>query len=469
MLNKRMVALWAAGSFVGSLGTSGLAEADPHNVILFIADDYGAISAQAYADQWQSQRYAPTPTINRICGSGVRFLRAWSNPTCSPTRATIMTGRYGFRTGVGLANTSIQPDEVSLPRVLSEAGAPHALLMSGKWHLGSGEELGGARAPNRMGWQTYAGNLVGAPVDHYAWGRTENGVTALSTVYTSSQEVDDAIAFLESRPPNQPFVLWHAFQAPHAPLQKPPVELHDYDDLPETGAEDIEYFEAMVQAMDAEILRLLAALPDENGDNLPDNTTVIFVGDNGTSGLSSFIPQADADTRPAPYEGLPTKGTIYEHGSRVPMCVAGSAVTRPGRDAGTLVHTVDLFATILELAGVSPNGPEVAAGGTSDSRSLVPILTGAAETVRDHQFTEQFGSVHRSKAAALSNGTYKWVRSQSRRGGFTDECFDLVEDPLEENNLLSTGAVPPACAGVRTQLLELVCSESDTPWQDWCS
>ena len=196
---------------------------------------------------------------------------------------------------------------------------------------------------------------------------------------------------------------------------------------------------------------------------------MIFVGDNGTSGLSSFIPQVDADTRPAPYQDLPTKGTIYEHGSRVPMCVAGSAVNRPGRDAATLVHTVDLFATILDLAGVSANGPEVSAGGTTDSQSLVPILTGEAETVRDHQFTEQFSSASRGNAAALSNGTHKWVRSQSRRGGFTDECFDLVEDPLEENNLLSTGTVPPACTAVRTQLLELVCSEPDTPWQDWCS
>ncbi len=442
----------------------------PQNVVLFIADDYGAISAEAYADQWNSSRYAPTPTINEICSQGVRFLRAWSNPGCSPTRATVLTGRYGFRTGVGFAGDPVSPDEPSLPRDLDNAGTAHARLMSGKWHLGHGSELGGAMAPLTMGWDQYAGNVEGAPPDHYEWDRTENGVTNVSTTYTSTQEIDDAITFLESRQSDQPFVLWHAFQAPHSPLQKPPVGLHDYDDLAETGEADLDYFEAMVQAMDTEMARLLDTLPDQNNDGQPDNTTVIFVGDNGTSGYPS------ADARPAPYEALAAKGSLYEHGSRVPMCISGSGVSGAGRDVNAMVHTVDLYSTILELAGVDPADVQEDYGVVSDSVSLMPILSGSSQRTRDFQFTELFNSTLRNtpNGASFSNGTHKWVRTVtlSRRGQpldeFTDECFDIVADPLEEDDLLAGNTVPQACDVVKQGLLDLVCSEPNGAWQSWC-
>ena len=123
--------------------------AKPQNVILLIADDYGVVSAEAYADLWESASLAPTPNINSICRQGVRFQEVWSNSTCSPTRATLLTGRFSFRTGVGFAvplspvpsSDDIGIDEPTLPRLIDAAIPGYALANIGKWHLGTGAEL----------------------------------------------------------------------------------------------------------------------------------------------------------------------------------------------------------------------------------------------------------------------------------------------------------------------------------------
>jgi len=118
-----------------------------NNVLLIIADDWGADSHGLYGI---GSSTAPTPTIDSLAAEGVRFLRAWSNPVCSPTRATILTGRYSFRTGVGAArvNNQIGLNEFTLPQALNQLGYRSAAI--GKWHL-SGDSNGGADNPKGNG------------------------------------------------------------------------------------------------------------------------------------------------------------------------------------------------------------------------------------------------------------------------------------------------------------------------------
>ena len=453
--------------------------AKPQNVILLIADDYGVVSAEAYADLWESASLAPTPNINSICRQGVRFQEVWSNSTCSPTRATLLTGRFSFRTGVGFAvplspvpsSDDIGIDEPTLPRLIDAAIPGYALANIGKWHLGTGDELQGALAPNVMGWRYYAGSLEGSLAAYNEWQRTENGVTNVSTTYATTQTVDDAIAFLDRRHKDQPFVLWMAFDAPHNPLHLPPAELHSYNDLP--GTEDdiaqrpLPYFEAMTEALDTEIGRLLAHLPDTDGDGLPDDTMVVFMGDNGTE--PNYLPE--------PYAGLPAKLSLYRHGIQTPLCIAGAGVHQGGRDIPHPVGLIDVHATVLDLLGVDPTVGEE----TIDAVSLRPYLEEAdiKKGLRPWVFSEQFypdeldisNTQLPPPGATIYNGRHKLIR-YAIDDSVSEECYDLQSDPREESNLLSPSDPARkdlrACDRLRQTLLKQVCSEPDGAWSDWC-
>ena len=143
-------------------------------------------------------------------------------------------------------------------------------------------------------------------------------------------------------------MLWLAFNAPHTPWHLPPLELHSYGMLtgdPNDGVSDqTSHYHASIEALDAEIGRLLAHLETTGRDDV----TVIFVGDNGSHG---------AVTEP-PWAGNKGKGTLYQGGIWVPFCVRGPAVEVPGERVPAMVHVVDIFPTVLELAGL--DGPFIA-------------------------------------------------------------------------------------------------------------
>jgi arylsulfatase A-like enzyme len=218
----------------------------------------------------------------------------------------------------------------------------------------------------------------------------------------------------------QPWFAWVAFNAGHTPLHKPPNELHSYDSLAGTQA-DINanprpYFEAMIEAMDTEIGRLLAVVDRAN-------THILFLGDNGTT----------PNVLQPPYPAGRGKSTLYEGGIKVPLVIAGPAVVNPGRTNATPVHAVDLFATILELAGLSVAGT-VPANVTIDSQSLLPILRDEPDVPR-HVFTELFGDnlANSQDGRALRNEQFKLIRFHDGREGF----YDLLADPYEATNLLA--------------------------------
>lgn len=388
------------------------------NILLLIGDDLHVSNIGAYNSGPNSENGnpPPTPNIDALAASGVLFRNAWSNPECSPTRAGFFTGRHAFRTGVGTAviqgSNVLSLSETTIAEVLATGAVPCGLL--GKWHLGTAG-IGGPSAPNLAGWGHYAGGLQGAVSDYYQWTRTVNGVQATCFVYATTQQVNDAIAWIAAR--NGPWFCTVAFNAPHAPFHAPPSALHTQNLTglnPNTTPRP--FYKAAIQAMDTEIGRLIAALGPAAA-----STSIIFIGDNGT-------PQDVVD---APYVRTRVKGTVYEGGVNVPMIVRGPRVVLPGREAAALVSTVDLFATMAELAGLNARSV-VPAALPLDSVSLVPYLTSPSQTpLRRTVFTEIFdGSAPQAGASAMRDSRYKLIRNNG-----VDEVYDLAQDLLEMQNL----------------------------------
>jgi arylsulfatase A-like enzyme len=391
------------------------------NILLIIADDYGADSSSLYNSTNGGASLPPTPNIEALARSGVVFRNAYANPVCSPTRACLITGRYGFRTGIGDVVTGpggavLTASEFTLPEAFAANGG-YQLAQFGKWHLNN--------LPNSPatigGWPHFAGGLVGAVASYTNWTKLVNGSSTPNyTNYTTTDVVNDAIDWIQART-HQPWFAWVAFNAPHAPLHKPPSSLcPHYAFLPGTqpdiNARPRLYYEAMTEAMDTEIGRLLNAVDRTN-------THIVFLGDNGTP----------AQVIQPPHTSTKAKNTVYEGGVKVPLIISGPTVANPGRRNDTLVHAVDLFATILEMAGMDISAT-VPTNVMIDSQSVLA----AAETesnIARFVYVEKFGSSTPSPdARALRNARFKLI--QFTETG-TEEFYDLLADPTEKTNLLS--------------------------------
>jgi arylsulfatase A-like enzyme len=389
------------------------ASEDPPNILLVIADDMGVDASPCYP---VGDLKPVMPVLEEMCRTGVVFENVWSNPECSPTRATILTGRYGFRTGVTAAvlktgGTGIRVDELSIQQLLDrQLDSRYAHAVFGKWHL-SDRENGGADNPRLMGVGHYAGIMKNG--DYWRWNRTEDGQTQEIDGYATSVFTDEAIDWVSQQ--DKPWFLWLAYTAPHDPFHLPPADLHTRQDLSGDSLDlvvnPLPYYLAMMEAMDTELGRLLASLQPQEREN----TIVIFVGDNGTPD----------EVIQSPYDAHHAKSTIFQGGIHVPMIVAGAGVTRNGQREAALINTTDLFATIADLAGTGITQSD-------DSISFRPLLTGAPGQLRDFVYAE-FDDDYRKwrNGWAIRDDRFKLVKFGS---GY--RLFDLIDDPFEKHNLL---------------------------------
>jgi len=395
------------------------------NVLLIIADDLGLDHAECYG---ATGSLASTPTIGTLCEEGVVFANAWAMPTCSPTRAAMLTGRYPLRHGVGAPSGGSQPglpeDEQTIPRVLNahpDLGVTHANI--GKWHLSAGMNIDGD--PNAFGWGHFSGIIQGVVNDYYAWTKVVDGVSEVVETYVTTALVDDAIAWLDAQ--DGPWVLWLALNAPHAPFHIPPPGLHSQS-LPDTPGDcplskNATCYRAAIEAMDSEISRLLASMDADTRAN----TNIIYLGDNGSPG------QVAQD----PVTSKRAKGTLYEGGVHVPFVVHGPAVVEGGRSVDAIIDVTDVFATVLTLAGVDVADLD---GITIDSVSLVPYLTDPAQApLREWTLSELYAS------AASNNQPGRTIRDvRFKLIVFLDgreEFYDLLADPWETTDLLAGEAL----------------------------
>lgn len=425
--------LSAALLTAGPLALCAFAHAQKPNVLLVVADDIGNDRVGAYAEHPDPGH---TPTLDALAAQGILFRNAYANPICSPTRATILTGRYCFRTGVG-GNVLIDSDaatlsfdEVTIPELLPAAYSNAAV---GKWHLGYG-----ALHPNLSGFDRFTGSLhnldrLDGIASYYRWSKLTDGLLQISETYATTDTADETVCLAQSLP--EPWFIYCAFNAPHDPYEAPPDPLHTYD-LQGDPLDSIPLHKrAMIEAMDSELARILAALPT--------NTVVIFVGDNGTEGQGTDPPTVPGHA----------KGTVYEGGVNVPLIVAGPGVAQG--ECAALVNTTDLFATVIELAGGWSEA--------EDSVSIVPYLSDPSlPSLRETVFFEKFAK--NNSLRGMRDERYKLIRAAGQ--GIHEEFYDLAFDPDEQEDLLPLGLTPEeeeAYQRLRTSMPPLLEWQLDCP------
>jgi arylsulfatase A-like enzyme len=405
------------------------------NIVLVIADDFGIDASALHAlPGAEGARKPVMSTVAALAAGGVVFDRCWVNPVCTPTRASIFTGQYGFRTKVLAVDDLLNPAEPTIFGRLKASGYRTAVI--GKWHVGGNPAP--LDHPARCGVDTFAGFMQGGLEDYFSWSGVEGRGAALrpftTTTYATTWFANKAIAWTRAQPTSTPWMLALTFNAPHLPLHLPPAGLHRRTGL--TGdrgdirANPVEYFLAAAEALDTELGRVLASL----SPTVRANTTVIFVGDNGTPRRVIQAPFAQTDG----------KGTVKAGGVHVPLVISGAGVTRRGvREVG-LVNGVDLHATIAELASLPPVATGTATG--RDSISVVPALRTAAtprpwiysEHVRSAAATDQ-DSDGPDPVNAWTIRDDRWQLVRNELTGI-DELYDLASDPGQRSNV----AVDPA-------------------------
>jgi arylsulfatase A-like enzyme len=415
----------------------------PPNIILLISDDLGLDASECYTVR---DDVASTPNIRALCERGVVFDNAWAMPICSPTRASMLTGRYPYRTGVvgpaGGDAPGIDPDEMTLPRVLDAhpaLGYSHANI--GKWHL-SGQNNSGNETPNRMGWDHFSGIIQGGVQDYFSWNKVVDGTPVQVNRYATTELVDDAIDWVGQQ--EEPFLLWLAFNAPHTPFHVPPATLHEQDLGPPgacPGEEELACYRAAIEAMDTEIGRLLASLPEGELDR----TYVVYLGDNGTP----------TQVAQAPFRRLRAKNSLYEGGVHVPFVVAGPGVVDGGRRVDAIIDVTDVFATILELAGVT-GSDWVPEGTVIDGASLVPYLRDPDQTpLRPWVMAQVLASSTDDPSrmgTTARDQRFKLIRFRDDSEAF----YDLSVDPYEMDEILGDGPLDGDAADSYATLAALI-------------
>jgi arylsulfatase A-like enzyme len=380
------------------------------SVVLILTDDQG------YGDLGcHGNPQIRTPHLDDFARQSVRLSQFHVCPVCSPTRSSLLTGRYNYRTGVVdtfQGRSMMHADETTLAEFLGAAGYKTAIF--GKWHLGDNYPL---RAMDQ-GFQeslTIRGGGIGQPSDppggdHYQDATMyRNGKAAKTKGYCSDVYTDATLDFIAANK-DKPFFVYLAFNAPHTPLETPEGYLQPYLDQ---GLKDpTASIYAMVTNIDDNVGRLLKKLDDLA---LARDTIVIFMADNG--------PQQQRYN--AEMRGL--KGSVFQGGIRVPCYIRWPAQLKPGRELPLPAAHIDVTPTLLEACAVRrPKEPAM------DGISLLPHLKGEAPAppARELFFQWHRGDVpEKNRACAVRKGRWKLVRLTPAERPM---LFELDADPGEK-------------------------------------
>jgi len=391
------------------------------NVLLIIGDDVGVDLVGAYGEH---PHPASTPVLDQLAADGILFRNAWSLPTCSPTRAALLTGRMPYQTGIGRAMYPVGDKyEVALAEttVAELLGCGWHKAAVGKWHM-EADQISGLMHPLLQGFDTHRGapwNLPDStPSSYFDFQKAIDGQLGECTTYATTDSVNEALDLISQY--SEPWFIWLAFNASHTPFHDPPHDLHS-EVVPHDPSNDVPAANrAAVQAMDTEIGRLLDGIDPD----VLSHTVVIFIGDNGT--------HPDATT--PPFDPAHAKGSIYEGGINVPLIIAGRGVQKGAECAG-LVQATDVFATILDIAGIAPPP------GTTGV-SLGPYLEAPLQpTLRPWVYSERFKpngfGPYEQHQRAVRDVRYKLIRDLGDGDSVIGESlFDLADDPFETTDLL---------------------------------
>lgn len=441
----RGIALTALITFPAVL-TSSAAPAPRPNILFILADDLGWTGPSCFGN-----KDVATPHLDRIAAEGMRFTAAYADAQCSPTRAALLSGQYGARSGVFKviheqeppkaflrippANLALSADQATLASTLRRAG--YATGLSGKWHIA--DDYPAASLRGRAGgryFDRYGFDFCGAAIekDH----PEDKAVTAIT---------DDILGFIE-RNRGRPWFAYAAHFTTHSKLRAPKalVDKHAARGYRRSSVPNARFSErptaeylAMLEHLDTEIGRLLARL---DAWGLRENTLVIFTSDNGgLSRMASCAPLREG------------KGSPYEGGIRVPLIMRWPAGIKAGHVEDSPVHTVDYYPTFAALAGATPP-----AGHKLDGADLLPLLSRQGRPARDSlywhmpTYTTMYG---RTPCAVIRKGDWKLIHwfgdyldprgstpDQTPYGklvvGARTELYNLRDDIGEARDLAST-------------------------------
>ena len=386
-----------------------IGQSDPNhpNVILIIADDMGIDPMNGYNI---GTRKAITPHLDSLRSVGITYDNAWAYSKCTPSRAAIMTGKYGAKTGVVGTPGDVKLSDTSIfHQINNKTNSLYTSAQIGKWHITHPPRNDD---PGNYGVDYFSGVMNSGVTSYTNWAGVEQGVSFNDTNYVTSVFTDKANSWIKGQ--NSPFFLWLAHVAPHTPVHDPPAFMIS-NQQPSTPKGR---YLSMIESMDYEIGRLLDSIPK----NVKDNTLFIFIGDNGTpANLMTGFPTGKG------------KSTLYEGGVRVPLLVAGKGVTRKNVRDTNMVHCVDLYATILKYIGAIPDN------GIYNSLDFGYTFTNTIAPQRTIQYAEL---VDRNilNGYTISNGTYKFIDYSDTIN--VDEFFHIKSDTLETNNLLNAPLTP---------------------------
>lgn len=402
-------------------------KAQSPNILLVIADDMGIDAMNGY----DIGNIKPnTPHLDSLRSEGVTFTNAWSSPVCTPSRAGIMSGMYGSKTGVKTAPGNLDTSFVSIFKALKAIDPNYKAGVSGKWHISKPVNV---QHPFYHGADHYMGVIEGAVTAYDDWEKTEGGNTATSNDYVTTSFTNDAINWIDNQ--SDPWFMWLAHVAPHTPIHLPPAHMYTQ---PSTNAQ-IKKYMAMIESLDYEIGNLLDGLTAAEKAN----TTIIFIGDNGSP-----------DNLLQDYPSGHGKETLYEGGIRVPMVVSGYGVTRSGEIEHAMVNIIDIYATALELAG------EDLPGGIYNSLSFRHLLNNTEGPTREYNMSELDTNNNSItvQGFAIRNSTFKLIEYHDG----TQEMYNLLNDTLETNDLL-LGTLTPTQENVKARL-EAEAEKRQTSW-----
>ena len=378
------------------------------NVLLIIADDMGLDATIAYNIGNQKPNM---PNLQKLINSGLKFNNVWSNPVCSPTRSTIITGKYGYNTSVLSVDDPLSYNETSLFKYLKDNSKYNSALV-GKWHL-SGRPARHDH-PNNMGIDYYAGIIGGGVQDYYNWTFSKNGNISNSIDYTTTKLTNEAIDWINSQ--NTNWFMWLAYNSPHSPFHLPPQNLHSQGQLPtdssSINSNPLPYYLAMIESIDSEVGRLLESMNNETLSN----TTIIFIGDNGT-------PNKVAQQ----YNSRRVKGSLYRGGINVPMFISGNQVSRTNEEENALINTTDLFTTISELCGIDNLN-------MNDSKSFKGLLSNNLNNNPREYIYSELGNDN----YAIRNLSHKYIYFEDG----SEALYNLSINEFENPNLLNNSQLP---------------------------
>jgi len=389
-------------------GRAGAAAPRPErpNVVLVMTDDqgYGDVAAHGTPE-------IKTPNLDRLHAQSVRLTDFHVDPTCSPTRSALMTGRYSGRVGVWhtiMGRSLLRAGEVTMADVFSEAG--YATGIFGKWHLGDNYPF----RPQYRGFHEvfiHGGGGVGQTPDY--WGNDyfddtyfHNGKPEKQTGYCTDVWFGGAMRFIEANR-DRPFFAYIPTNAPHGPYHVPEKYIDMYRGKP--GVPNANFW-GMITNIDENMGRLMEQLKRLG---LEENTVLIFMTDNGTSGGSS-----------AGMRGK--KGSQYDGGHRVPCFIRwpGAGISG-GHDVPQLAAHLDLLPTLIELCGL-----EAPAGVKFDGTSLAPLLTGIVQGWPDRILVVESQRIeHPEKWRQSAVMTDRWRLVNGK------ELYDMPADPGQKNDV----------------------------------